>query len=80
MRKEPEIVKILRDEERLRKFQMKSSGSCDNVQIPEDASLDVSHDILMMVTPNQKQSLNNLDQDLLEPIYRTVLETSMVAY
>ena len=80
MRKEPEIVKILRDEERLRKLQMKSSGNCDNVQIPEDASLDASHDTIMMVKPDGKQPHNNLDQDLLETIYRTVLETSMVAF
>ncbi len=63
MRKEPEIVKILRDEERLRKFQMKSSGSCDNVQIPEDTSVDTSHDTIMMVKPDGKQHLSNLDQD-----------------
>ena len=31
MRKEPEIVHILREEERLRNSQMKSSDSCDNV-------------------------------------------------
>lgn len=80
MRKEPEIVKILREEERLRKFQMKSSGSCDNVQIPKDASVDTSHDTIMMVKPDGKQHLSNLDSDLLEPIYRTVLETSMVAF
>jgi PAS domain S-box-containing protein len=80
MQKEPEIVKILREDERLGKFQMKSSGCCDNVQVPEDSSLDLSHDAVMVVTPNEKQHLNNLDPGLLETIYRTVLETSMVAF
>ena len=80
MRKEPEIVKILREEERLHKFQMKSSGGCGNVQIPEDPLVDTSHDTIMMVKSDGKQHLNNLDQDLLEKIYKTVLETSMVAF
>jgi PAS domain S-box-containing protein len=79
MRKDPEIVKILREEERLRKLQMKSSGSCGSVQIPEDASVDTSHDTIMMVKPDRKQHLSNLNQDLLQTIYRTVFETSSLA-
>jgi PAS domain S-box-containing protein len=80
MRKEPEIVKILREEERLRKFEMRSSSVCGNVQIPEDPMVDTSHDTIMMVKNDEKQHFSNLDQDLLEKIYRTVLETSMVAF
>ena len=40
MRKEPEIVHILREEERLRNSQMNSSHSCDNATTSEDASID----------------------------------------
>jgi len=40
MRKEPEIVHILREEERLRNSQMNSSLSCDNATTSEDASID----------------------------------------
>jgi PAS domain S-box-containing protein len=80
MQKEPEIVKILREEERSGKFETKSSGNNENVQMTEDASVDTSHDTIMMVRPEGKQPVNNLDQNLLETIYRTVLETSMVAF
>jgi len=80
MRKEPEIVNILREEERLRKLRMKSSNDGDNIEISIDTSIDTSNDTIMLVKPNVKQHLCDLDQDFLETIYRTVLETSMVAF
>ena len=40
MQKEPEIVHILREEERLKNSQMNSSNSCDNATTSEDASID----------------------------------------
>lgn len=43
MHEVPEIVRILREEERLRNLQMKSSGCCNNIAISEDDPVDTSN-------------------------------------
>ena len=77
MRKEPEIVTILREEERLRKLQMKSSDSFDNIEISEDASIDTSNDTIMLGVISKDITNNKKAEQLLvenEKIYRTLFE------
>ena len=49
MQKEPEIVKILREEERLRTLQTKSCSSNETVQKSEDDSIHETDDSIMLV-------------------------------
>ena len=68
MRKEPEIVHILREEERLRNSQIKSSDSCDNVANSEDASI---NSIIKKIS-EQKQAeywLKSIIEYADDPIY-----------
>jgi PAS domain S-box-containing protein len=77
MQKEPEIVKILREEERLRNTSMKSSNSSITARKSEDTSIDASHDTVMMFKPDEKQ-LSRLDPNFLEILCKAVFETSLV--
>jgi PAS domain S-box-containing protein len=71
MQKEPEIVKILRKEEQLRNLQMKSSGICENVQIPEDASIDALLVVSKDIVENKKAEQLLVEN---EKKYRTIFE------
>jgi len=77
MQKEPEIVTILREEERLRKLQMKSSDICNNIEISEDASIDTSNDTSLLEVISKDITKNKKVEQFLvenEKIYRTLFE------
>jgi PAS domain S-box-containing protein len=80
MRKEPDIVNILREEERTGQLHMKMSGSCEEVQESQDSFSDTSDDSITMVTPTGEQYLSHsISQAHLEAIHKTLFETFAVA-
>jgi PAS domain S-box-containing protein len=79
MQNEPDIVKILREEERLGKLRMQSLGRCENVQKSEDVIDDVSHGSVIMFNTKNEYPNYSIDQDQLKTIYETVFETSEIA-
>ena len=78
MKQEPEIVKILRDEEHLRNFQVTSSVSNDEILPSEDVMLQPSNDSITIFESYKKQ-FNTLNPDHLETIYKTAFETNLIA-
>ncbi len=78
MQREPEIVKILREEERLKNFQTKSSVSDDEITRSEDVMLHPSNDSITIFESYKKQC-NTLSPNHLETIYRTAFETNLIA-
>ncbi|DAC72987.1 MAG TPA: hypothetical protein DSN98_02355 [Thermoplasmata archaeon] len=77
MGKEPEIVKILREEERLRISQKKSSSGSESVSESEDSLVHSSDDTLMMFEDGRKQ-ISNLPSDHQETTDRTTFDSSML--
>ena len=78
MRREPEIVKILREEERLRKKQTNISEGSQNVHAGEETSQHASQDALLMVDPDET-NIGTLDSDTLDILYKAIFQTSLVA-
>lgn len=78
MGEEPEIVKILREEERLRNIQTHPSEHNRTDQPEEKPSQDASQDTLLIINPHGT-SLNALNTTTLDILYRTIFRTSLVA-
>ncbi|HWR64217.1 MAG TPA: PAS domain-containing sensor histidine kinase [Candidatus Thermoplasmatota archaeon] len=73
MQREPEIVKILREEERLRNLQTKSCSSNETIVTTEDKPVHETENSKKLFASNTKQ-LNTFTPDQIETIYRTSFE------
>lgn len=73
MQREPEIVKILREEERLRNLQTKSCSSNETIVTTEDKTVHETDDSKILFAPHTKQ-LNTFTPDQIETIYRTAFK------
>ena len=77
MRKEPEIVHILREDERLGKLKMKSSDSFGNIELSEEVSIDTTNDNIVLGVFSKDISENKKPEQLLvenEKIYKSMFE------
>jgi len=75
---EPEIVKFLRDEERLSKLHSKLQSSCKELEILDKPLENVSDDMINVISDTgRKTGYNELDG--LEEKYKTIFENSAVA-
>ncbi len=73
MQREPEIVKILREEERLRNLQLQSSISNEPFVKSEDETIHEIDDSTVLCTSHPR-SFESLPSDHLQTIYRTAFE------
>jgi PAS domain S-box-containing protein len=73
MQREPEIVKILREEERLKTLQTKSCISNETVGKSEDDTIHETDDSTLLYTAHP-QSSESLAPDQIQTIYRTAFE------
>jgi len=78
MGNEPEIVKILREEERCRKIQVKSTSSSEYIRKSDDSLPHSSHDTTMLFEVDRKQ-FKNLSPENIEEIYRSVFHSFPLA-
>jgi PAS domain S-box-containing protein len=78
MGNEPEIIKILREEERLGKIQTKSTISSEYVRRSDDSLNQTSHDTTVLIDAEGKQ-FKNLSPENAETIYRSVFHSSPLA-
>jgi PAS domain S-box-containing protein len=79
MPNEPDIIKILREEERLGKLQTQSSGQYKTIQNSEDAPDDQPQDSLMLCKQDDIHNIHEMDPDQLEAVHKTIFETSAIA-
>jgi PAS domain S-box-containing protein len=79
MQNEPNIVKILREEERLGKLLSQSLGHCENIQKSENITDDISYESLKMSNGINEHYIHAVNLDLLETIYKTIFECSAIA-
>jgi len=73
MQREPEIVKILREEERLRNLQTQSSNSNEPLVKSEEEAVHESDDSTMLCTSHSRP-FESLPSDHIQTIYRTAFE------
>ncbi|MCX6670800.1 MAG: PAS domain-containing protein, partial [Euryarchaeota archaeon] len=73
MQREPEIVKILREEERLKTLQTKSCTSNETVQKSEDDTIHETDDSTLLYTSPPRSS-ESFAPDQIQTIYRTAFE------
>ncbi|KYK24080.1 hypothetical protein AYK25_01980 [Thermoplasmatales archaeon SM1-50] len=78
MTSEPEIVKILREEERLRTIQTKSSYNEENLSKSNDVVLHNSDDSTMLLNSLSKKE-STLKSEHQEIVYQTTFETCFLA-
>jgi PAS domain S-box-containing protein len=79
MPKEPDIVIILREEERLGKLQKQSLGLSENVSESEDVTNDVSKGSIVMLNSKNEYPYRGVDPDLLKVLYETTITSSINA-
>lgn len=78
MRKEPEIVRILREEERWRSIQKKNFDNGEKYQKKKDIIINKSSDDMIILKDDKKQ-ISNLKPNVLEAIFKSIFQTSMLA-
>jgi PAS domain S-box-containing protein len=79
MQNEPDIVKILREEERVGKLQSQSLDHCENIQQSDDITDDMTHDSFELSNGGNTQYLQAMDTNLIETINKTIFDSSAIA-
>ncbi len=77
MRKEPEIVHILREDERLGKLKMKSSDSFGNIELSEEVPINTTNDNIVLGVFSKDISENKKPEQTLvknEKIFKAIFE------
>jgi len=76
---EPEIVKFLRDEERLGKLHSKLQSNCKELEILDKPLENTSDDMINVIKNDTGRKIEYSELDGLEEKYKTIFETSAVA-
>ena len=76
---EPEIVKFLRDEERLGKLHSKLQSNCKELEILDKPLENASDDVINVIKNDTGRKIEYSELDGLEEKYKTIFETSAVA-
>lgn len=76
---EPEIVKFLRDEERLGKLHSKLQSNCKELEILDKPLENASDDVINVIKNDTGRKIEYSEIDGLEEKYKTIFETSAVA-
>jgi len=76
---EPEIVKFLRDEERLGKLHSKLQSNCKELEILDKPLENASDDMINVIKNDTGRKIEYSEIDGLEEKYKTIFETSAVA-
>ncbi|MBN1860438.1 MAG: PAS domain S-box protein [Candidatus Thermoplasmatota archaeon] len=79
MTSEPEIVRILREEERLRNSETKSCSDDREQEKKSTRSTTIASNDTLMLFESQQTQPTSLNQEYLDSIYRTVFKTSPLA-
>jgi len=78
MRNEPDIIKILREEERLGILQAPSLGQYDTIQKSENSPIDKPHDSSILFNKQGMHTIPEIDPDHLEAVHKSIFETSAI--
>jgi len=76
---EPEIVKFLRDEDRLGKLYSKLQSNCKELEILDKPLENASDDVINVIKNDTGRKIEYSELDGLEEKYKTIFETSAVA-
>jgi len=79
MKDEPEIVKILKEEEKLGRLQGKSQSSYEGLQMIEKSSDDKADKTICFAEDEIRRIEDAIEPEKLKEIYRTIFENYAVA-
>jgi len=74
MKDEPEIVKILKEEEKLGILQEKAQGTCENLQMIEKSADDDADKTYCFADDNIQRTESDIELEKIEDTYRTIFE------
>ena len=79
MKDEPEIVKILREEEQLAKLSASAQSTYENVEVPAEPVVNEPDETTMRMRGDAESTINNVELRALKERYRIIFENYAVA-